>query len=1010
MALVKEYFDLTKKYQSEYGENTILLMQVGSFFEVYGKYDTKTNEIIGSKIQNFSQICELNMVEKNVCVGKDKLFMAGFKDIMIEKYLKKIQEAGFTAVVYTQDQATKNTTRSCAGIFSPGTYFYNENTKLTNNIACIWIDLLDNKLFYKGKHVVVGVSNIDIYTGKTNIFQFKEVYINSPTTYDELERFISINQPSEIIIISNLPNKEVDDIIKYVDIHTNSIHKLSNLESSEKTNTHTQIKNCEKQVYQKEILSKFYRDVQDYDIFLSNFYDNTIATQSFCFLLDFVYKHNPNLVNKIHEPTFENYSSRLYLANHSLKQLNIIDDYNFKGKCSSVLNMLNDCYTPMGKREFTYQLTNPSTDIQYLENEYNITEYMIHHYDMYDSFLKTNLTTIKDLSKYQRQIFLKKITPKTICQLYANLHTIQQIFVKLQSDKTIYNYLYNKNNSITNMNEYCQTLIHFIDKHINISLSKDIEQVQGFEINFINPTIDSDLDAKSNLLKSSETKLEVIRVYLNNLIPEKTKSAEYIKLHETEKNNFALICTNRRCKLLETVLPTNKTTVSLTYSNDGMDNSAEEAVFSYTYSKNHFEYKSQSSSNNFISDDMIKQICKTISSVKISLKDIITHVYNKMIVQLEEYTVQLDFIIDFITNIDLLFNKATIAKKNNYCKPTIVKADKSFLNAKKIRHCLIEHIQTSELYISNDVILGDANTDGMLLYGTNAVGKTSFIRSIGIALIMAQAGLFVPCSSFQYHPYKYIFTRILGNDNIFKGLSTFAVEMSELRTILKLADKNSLILGDELCSGTEIMSAISIFVSGIHHLYNIKCSFIFATHLHEIVDYSEIKQMNTLSIQHMEVVYNKEKDMLIYDRKLKDGPGNNMYGLEVCKSLCLPQDFLEMAYDIRSKYNNNTKSILTSKQSHFNSKQLMNICELCEKMMGTEVHHLQHQSDADKNGIIETNNMIFNKNNKANLITLCDTCHDQIHKNNLKLKKTKTNKGYILNSIENDRELIIDVK
>ena len=65
MALIKEYFELTKKFQDEYGDNTILLMQVGSFFEVYAKNNKNTNTISGSKINDFSQICELNVVEKN---------------------------------------------------------------------------------------------------------------------------------------------------------------------------------------------------------------------------------------------------------------------------------------------------------------------------------------------------------------------------------------------------------------------------------------------------------------------------------------------------------------------------------------------------------------------------------------------------------------------------------------------------------------------------------------------------------------------------------------------------------------------------------------------------------------------------------------------------------------------------------------------------------------------------------------------------------------------------------
>ena len=95
--------------------------------------------------------------------------------------------------------------------------------------------------------------------------------------------------------------------------------------------------------------------------------------------------------------------------------------------------------------------------------------------------------------------------------------------------------------------------------------------------------------------------------------------------------------------------------------------------------------------------------------------------------------------------------------------------------------------------LDTDVSLSE---DGILLFGTNACGKSTLMKSIGLTLIMAQAGFYVPCSNFKYSPYKQIFTRILNNDNIFKRQSSFAVEMSELRGILKRADKNSLVLGD----------------------------------------------------------------------------------------------------------------------------------------------------------------------------------------------------------------------
>ena len=308
--------------------------------------------------------------------------------------------------------------------------------------------------------------------------------------------------------------------------------------------------------------------------------------------------------------------------------------------------------------------------------------------------------------------------------------------------------------------------------------------------------------------------------------------------------------------------------------------------------------------------------------------------------------------------------------------------------------------------MANDISIGNCSSDidnildGILLYGTNAVGKTSFIRALGISVIMAQAGLYVPASSYRYSPYKYIFTRILGNDNIFKGLSTFAVEMSELRTILRLSNKNSLVLGDELCSGTESISATSIFVAGVQKLSEIKCSFIFATHLHEIITYDEITSLHNVGMKHMSVIFDKENDRLIYNRKLQDGPGNNMYGLEVCKSLNLPQDFLTNAHNIRMKYHPETSSILSQKSSRYNAKHITGgLCEKCKLNVAVDVHHLMFQNEADQNGTITKKGLTFKKNNKANLMNLCQKCHDETHKSEKKYKRTKTTKGTTLEEI-----------
>ena len=1002
MALVKEYFELTKKYKNEYGKKTVVLMQVGAFFEVYGLED-KTNAIMfGSEITEFSRICDLNIADKKICVGADSVVMAGFSHYMIDKYLKKLQEAGFTVVVYTQDEQTKNTTRSLAGIYSPGTYFSldsSSSSQITNNTTCIWINLVESQYLnhystFKNKSkernvggnqlIYVGLANIDVYTGKTSIFEFNETYIRNPTTFDELERFISIYNPSEVILIGNITEKEMDEVINYANIESKSIHKIwvDDPNGGEKVK---RVLNCEKQIYQKELLTKFYR-IDDFDSFYQNFYQNSVATQAFCFLLDFIYQHNPNLVNKISEPKFENCSDRLILANHSLKQLNIIDDDNYRGKFSSVEKMLNLCITSMGKRKFSYHLLNPTTDIEFLTNEYNITEHLLVKINDYD-FLKNKLGIIKDISKLVRQIIMKKLPPKSLVQFYKNLKVIQtEIFSQTCSDDVFAEYLQKNISDFSQVADFCKEIYDFIESNVDVLLCEEIETTMQFELNFIKKGIDKELDERNETLLESNDKLEAIRVFLNKSIMKYEKSSksnastDYVKIYETEKNSFSLVATKRRCNVLKESFSKDPKCVKLEYVSS-FDNQTKTFEF-----KPEIAFITQTANNDSITSSLIQELCKNISSIKIQMKDIITKIYLSILDKFEQtYLGKTDTIIEFITLVDVSYTKAYISKKYNYCKPSIVQSsEKSFVNSQDLRHCLIEHLQQNEIYVANDLVLGAPNENsGILLYGTNAVGKTSFIRAIGIAVIMAQAGLYVPCSSFEYYPYKYIFTRILGNDNIFKGLSTFAVEMSELRTILRLADEKSLILGDELCSGTESISAISIFVAGIKQLHDKKSTFIFATHLHEIIHYEEICELTGVVLKHMAVIFDREKGMLVYDRKLRDGPGNNMYGLEVCKSLNLPESFLELAHNIRMKYNPSSGSILSLKTSHYNSKKIVGVCEMCKEEMGEEVHHLQHQADADEDGIIKVKNLApFHKNKVANLVTLCEKCHEKMHHSN----------------------------
>ena len=139
------------------------------------------------------------------------------------------------------------------------------------------------------------------------------------------------------------------------------------------------------------------------------------------------------MVNKIKEPEFQNIGDRLILANHSLKQLNIIDD-NYKGKNSSVLSLLNKCVTSMGKRAFVYKFLNPSTNVDFLEKEYNIIEHCLENgMDLYNC-IKPELVQISDITKMSRQIIIQKISPKNLYQLYGSLTYARNIFKLIFKD------------------------------------------------------------------------------------------------------------------------------------------------------------------------------------------------------------------------------------------------------------------------------------------------------------------------------------------------------------------------------------------------------------------------------------------------------------------------------------------------------------------------------------------------------------------------------------------------
>ena len=919
------YYNLLDEYHIKYGKNTFLLMQVGSFFEVYSSSEN------GSNIVSFSQICDLKIA------NKQDGFMAGFRDYMVEKYLSKINESGYTSVVYVQEEVDGVIQRKESAIYSPGTTFLDDESKLSNNVTCVWIHKTR-------KDIVFGLSNLDIFTGKINLYEYQQVYYHNPTTYDNIENFMSIYKPVEIIFIYNVEDTLIDQILHYLRTSSKKITRVS-LTVDNPYKTHAT--RCENQVYQNELIRTFYPNVV-------NLLEKTIAFQALCFLLNYVSQHNANLTQRLQEPHIDT-QDVLVLANHSLKQLNILDG-EYSGEYSSVLKLLNICKTRIGQREMQRIILKPTRNVKYLQESYDMIDHALRA-----QYNWPNLGLIKDIEKIIRKMFLSRATPLDYFYLYESCSIIKDTVC----DERLSGYIHYPDTL-----REIQSIQTALSACFEMNVCKTINTIQFDKCEVGNLFVrgyNLELDTIIDTIRECESKLSSILTYLNELystIDKKTKDA--VKLHETSTYSFLI---------------TKKRGVALDKKIKEMQNKIIEFPH-FTFDLSKMQYKDNNSNTEIVSKELLAIIHKLDSSKSAFLKKL-NEVY--LTVHKTMSVLSYDSFIYSIQQLDTLNAKCELARKYNYSKPVIDARETSYVSIQDMRHPLIEHIEKNELYVTNDIRIG-LEDKGILLFGTNAVGKTSLIKAIGICVVMAQAGLYAPCKTMTYSPYEYIFTRIIGNDNIFKGLSTFGVEMSELRVILNSCNRNSLILGDELCSGTEIDSALSIFISGLEIMNQRESSFIFATHFHQIQHYEEIKRMR-ISLQHLKVQYNRETNALVYDRKLADGAGESIYGLEVCKSLDMPEPFIRRAYEIR-----NQDCVLNLQLSRYNKSKIKGLCEFCKKKIGTEIHHLHYQKDANENDYIDH----FHKNHSANLASICESCHDKIHSMGLVYEKKKTFDGYNL--------------
>ena len=296
-------------------------------------------------------------------------------------------------------------------------------------------------------------------------------------------------------------------------------------------------------------------------------------------------------------------------------------------------------------------------------------------------------------------------------------------------------------------------------------------------------------------------------------------------------------------------------------------------------------------SERYITEEL-KEYESKILSAEDKISTIENKIYNELVKAISKYIKPIQIDANLISQLDCLLSFSSIAKRNNYAKPSINK--NSNLVIKKGRHPVIERqLAIGEPYIPNDVFLDREKQQIMMITGPNMSGKSALLRQTALIVLMAQIGSFVPAKSADIGLVDKIFTRVGASDNISMGESTFMVEMNETASILNNLSSKSLILLDEIGRGTSTYDGVSIAWAIAEYLHNhsSKPKTLFATHYHELNEMSlKFPRVRNYNVSVKEI----GKD-IIFVRTLKEGGSKHSFGIQVAKMAGMPSEIIRNA-------------------------------------------------------------------------------------------------------------------
>lgn len=926
-----------------------------------------------------NMICQLEF--KNKPHSITNRWTVGFPIGSIEKNGDTLKRNGYTLVFIEQMSKGPKPERKVTKVVTPACNLEITQKNKTNTILCILVDFQKYGTTvekYEDYEIITGLSLLDITTGKSIICESYSKENNRINAVQDIYRFIITQRPAEILLyIQDLPNNHQAEYSEY-------LKTTLKVEASEKFNIYINSvpKEYPKISYQEAYFSKLFPNEVNQGVSILSNLDlerYTYGRISFMLLCQYCYETDPEILSKVYKPdlTWLDTNKHCILTHNTIEQLDILPNSTSGNKSNrgnkiidSLLAVVDNTSTGGGKRMLINRLLNPILDVKELNQYYDMVEELITTYnDVRTSSLLIEfekcLKKCGDLDKLHKKLSSKKILPTEFVKLYNTYIEILNIcnLIYQSEQKTLIKFYLEVFGPIT---DQFYSFINIGKEYINFDLLQNAKLKDKLLLTSDQICI-SDQTGISYFQQINEIESYLTNVcnHLNSIVGRSHNALiDYAMDKSEDENNkddvvfyYAIYATQAKANILKAKL-------------SQVDKSLCGNLTFTTFKK-----------KVVIKSDIINNKCQSLEIYK---RDYAKYLYNYYL-GIINYVIEniniFENVSNFVSSVDYIKSNAKTALKYNYFKPVIdYRNDHSFLEVEELRHPIIERIIPKE-YITNDISLGN-NVKGILLFGVNSSGKSSLAKSLGCMIIMAQAGMFV-AGKLKYSPYHKIITRLSGSDNILQGESSFVVEMSELRTILRNKSPHTLVLGDELCRGTDTNSATGLTIATLDELLEENVSFIFCTHLHNIVTYPEVKKLTDpnenngkcIKVAHIDTYFEKESDRLIYIRKLQPGSGSSSYGIEVAKWLGIDDKFIKKAEKIRKRKTDDSNEFLSTKKSKYNSMIYIDECELCHSKIQLQTHHLQHQKDADEQGFVGT----YHKNSSFNLMVLCEECHVKLH-------------------------------